>query len=78
MVKLNNFISNLGGRKVYWYVVVNTRVFLESKAAKAQMDSPLFPHILLHQTVEQKYKEPWNTVVRLMLGYTLFTQYTMT
>lgn len=24
------------------------------------MDSPLFPHIFLHQTVEQKNEEPWD------------------
>lgn len=34
-----------------------TWVFTESKTSTAQVDSPLFPHIFLHQAVEQKHKE---------------------
>lgn len=37
-------------------------VFTESKTSTAQVDSPLFPHIFLHQAVEQKHKEALQTV----------------
>lgn len=37
-----------------------TRGIAVSETSAAQVDSPLVPHVFLHQTVEHKNKEAWD------------------
>lgn len=39
---------------------VTTCRIVESETSAAQVDPPLLPHILFHQAVEEKHKEPWH------------------
>lgn len=38
-----------------------TSVLVQSEAAEAEMNPPLFPDVLLHQTVKEEDEKSWNT-----------------
>lgn len=53
----SNHLSNKLQYVIPAYTIC-TWVITVSETSTAQVDFPLFPHIFLHQTVEQKDKEP--------------------
>lgn len=45
-----------------------TGILVRAEPSTAEVDSPLFPHTLLHQAVEDKDEKSWNMKTWINLG----------
>lgn len=45
-----------------------TGIFIQVEPSTAEVDSPLFPHTLFHQTVEDEDEKSWNMKTWINVG----------
>lgn len=57
---LNVILQYVPHQQALLCLMTCTRAVFGPETSTAQVESPLLPHIFLHQTVEQKHKEPWD------------------